>query len=110
MARRVGAIGDLFGATQIRYLEHYRTLGTDPRDLVRRADKMMHELSQRLGKVPGTDQPYFRTMDVNTPEYERKLDFILPRPGQKPLLAARALRGVVDHGSWLLFARRGAAP
>jgi len=109
MARRVGAIGDLFGATQIRYLEHYRTLGTNPRDLVRRADKMMHELAQRLGTVPGTDQPYFRTMDVNTPEYEQKLDLILPRTGQKPTFAARALRGVVEHGSWLLFARSGAA-
>ena len=104
LASQVGGIGDLFGATQIRYLPHYQTVGADPRELIRRADKMLHELAQKLGTVPGTDEPYFRTEDTNSPEYERKLDFILPKEGDSPSFAARALKGVIDRGSWLLFA------
>jgi hypothetical protein len=104
LARKVGAIGDLMAATQLRYLEHYRTLGADPRELIRRADKMMWELSQRLGKVPGTDEPYFRAMNPAEPAYERKLDFILPRAGEAPGLPARVLAQVIRRASWAVLA------
>lgn len=104
LASQVGGIGDLFGATQIRYLPHYQTVGADPRELIRRADKMLHELAQKLGTVPGTDEPYFRTEDTTSPDYERKLDFVLPKEGSEPSFAARMLKSVIDRGSWLLFA------
>jgi hypothetical protein len=102
LASRVHAVGDLFGATQLRYLEHYRTLGADPRDLFRRADKLLHELSQKLGKPPGSDEPYFRTIDPSKPGYEEQLDFVLPRPGIAPSRGARLLQKLLDNGHWIL--------
>ena len=99
LASRVGAIGDLFAATQVRLLDHYLALGADPRELVRGADKMLHELSRKLGDIPGTHEPFFRTDDPSQPDYDGKLDFMLPRPGEPPPAAARALRRVIDFGA-----------
>jgi hypothetical protein len=102
LSERVNAIGDLFGATQIRFIGHYRTLGIDPRDLFRRADRMLHELSRKLGSVPGTGEPYFRTANPSDPQYERNLDYVLPRDGVAPPPGARAFRHVLDVGVRLL--------
>jgi hypothetical protein len=99
IASRVGAIADLFAATQVRLLDHYLALGTDPRELVRGADKLLHELSRKLGNIPGTDEPFFRTDDPSHPSYEAKLDFVLPRPGEPAPAAARALRRVIQFGA-----------
>jgi hypothetical protein len=99
LATKVGAIGDLFIANQLRYLRHYRALGLEPRDLIRRADKMMYELAQKLGTVPGTDEPYFRTDDPSLPEYEEKLDRLFPRDGTEPSRDARILLRVLDFGA-----------
>lgn len=104
LQRNVSAVGDLFAATQIRYLKHYRALGADPRELIRRTDKLLFELSRKLGTVPGTDEPYFRTDDPSQPGYEEKLDFLLPPEGARPGLASRFLRGTIERGSWLVLA------
>jgi hypothetical protein len=92
-------IGDLFGATQIRYARHYRSLGADPRDLIRAADKMLWELSQKIGPIPGTDLDFFPTNPTRSAQYEENLDLVLPRPGQEGRLLGRLLRAVIDFGA-----------
>lgn len=99
LARKVGAIGDLFIANQLRYLPHYRALGLEPRDLIRRGDKMIHELAQRLGTVPGTAEPYFRSEDPAAPGYEERLDRLFPPAGAAPGREARILQRVIDLGA-----------
>jgi len=102
LAQHVNAIGDLFGATQIRFIPHYRTLGVEPRDLFHRADRMLHDLSRKLGTVPESGEPYFRTVDPAAPDYERNLDFVLPRAGTPPPPGARAFRRFIDVAArWL---------
>jgi hypothetical protein len=92
-------IGDLFGATQIRYARHYAVLGTDPRDLIRGADKMLHELSQKIGPIPGTDLEFFPTNPTQSPTYEDQLDLVLPRAGSEGRWLGRLIRGVIDVGA-----------
>jgi hypothetical protein len=99
LASKVGAIGDLFIANQLRYLHHYRTLGLEPRDLFRRSDKMLHELSQKLGTVPSTGEPYFRSKDPKAPGYEEMLDRLFPPAGAEPSSDARILMGLIDFGA-----------
>ena len=99
LASQVGCIGDLFGATQIRYIEHYRAMGAEPRELFRAADKMLHELSSKLGNIPGTDEPYFRTANPASPEYDRNLSFVIPKPDRAPGRMARAVRALVNFGA-----------
>jgi hypothetical protein len=99
LANKVGAIGDLFIANQLRYVHYYRALGLEPRDLIRRSDKMIHALSQKLGTVPGTDVPYFRSDDPSTPEYEENLDRLFPPAGAEASSAARILKRVIDFGA-----------
>src|SRR5262249_55598453 len=78
IARRVVGIGDLLGAWQQSLLEHYGALGLDPRDLFRSADAMLTHLSRRIGTIPGTNEPYFRTDDPQQPGYQLKLDRLFP--------------------------------
>jgi hypothetical protein len=92
-------IGDLFGATQVRFAKHYAVLGTDPRDLIRSADKMLHELSQKIGPIPGTELEFFPTNPTKSPSYEDNLDLVLPRPGTEGRLLGRLLRGVIELGA-----------
>ena len=92
-------IGDLLGAAQLRRLEHYRLLGAEPRDLLRAGDKMLFELSQKIGPIPGTDLWFFPTNPVTSPDYEKKLDVILPSAGATPSRAARAAKAVVELGA-----------
>jgi hypothetical protein len=99
LAQQVGAIGDLFLANQLRYLPHYRALGLEPRDLIRRGDKMLHELSQKLGDVPGTAEPYFRSEDPCAPGYEERLDRLFPPAGVAPSVEARILQRALDFGA-----------
>lgn len=102
VAFKVATIGDLFGATQIRYIQHYYTLGLDPRDLFRRCDKMLYGLSQKLGKVPGTNEPYFYTNNPHDPNYEKQLDMVLPEPGKKRHPMNKLIFGVVDSAWHML--------
>ena len=95
-------VGDLFGATQLRYAKHYRALGAEPRDLIRSADKMLYELSEKIGPIPGTDLKFFATNPVDSPRYEKALDVILPKADAKPTFYARAARGIVDFGARVL--------
>jgi len=95
-------IGDLFGATQIRYAKHYAVLGTDPRDLFRNADKMLHELSQKIGPIPGTDLHFFPTNPTQSPNYEDNLDLVFPRAGKESRFLGRALRWTIDLGARVL--------
>jgi hypothetical protein len=92
-------IGDLFGATQIRYARHYVALGADPRALIRGADKMLWELSQKIGPIPGTDLEFFPTNPTRSPSYEDNLDLVLPRPGTERRLLGRVIRSVIDFGA-----------
>lgn len=92
-------IGDLFGATQIRFAPYYETLGADPRDLIRGADKMLHELSQKIGPIPGTDLHFFPTNPTQSPSYEDNLDLILPRSGSEGRWLGRVLRGAIAWGA-----------
>lgn len=91
-------IGDLFGAAQIRNAKHFATLGIDPRDLIRSADKMLFELSEKIGPIPGTDLRFFPVNPTTSPDYERNLDYVLPREGQPPPPGGRLLRRIIDHG------------
>jgi hypothetical protein len=95
-------IGDLFGATQIRYAKHYATLGTDPRDLIRSADKMLHELSEKVGPIPGTDLRFFPTNPTQSASYEDALDLVLPRPGKEGGWLGRFLRFTINLGARVL--------
>lgn len=92
-------IGDLFGATQIRFAKHYALLGLDPRDLIRNADKTLFELSEKIGPIPGTDLRFFPRDPVHTPGYEEELDLVLPRPGRERDRLGRALRGAIEWGA-----------
>ena len=102
IAQKVMTIGDSFAATQVRFIEHYRALGLDPRRLFRRADTLLCGLAEKLGKVPGTDDPYFRTIDPNSPGYDAALNFILPPPDSKVGFYGRAFRRIVDFGAKVL--------
>jgi hypothetical protein len=95
-------IGDLFGATQVRYAQHYAVLGTDPRDLIRSADKMLHELSEKVGPIPGTDLRFFPTNPTQSSTYEENLDLVLPRPGKEGSWLGRFLRFTIDLGARVL--------
>ena len=95
-------VGDLFGATQLRFAEHYRALGAEPRDLIRSADKMLFELSEKIGPIPGTQLKFFATNPVDSPRYEKALDVILPKPGAQPTFYSRAARGIVALGARVL--------
>jgi hypothetical protein len=95
-------VGDLFGATQLRYARHYRALGAEPRELIRSADKMLYELSEKIGPVPGTDLKFFSTNPTGSPRYERHLDVILPREGAEPTFYSRAARGILEFGAKVL--------
>jgi hypothetical protein len=92
-------IGDLFGAAQVRNLRHYQLLGADPRDLIRAADKMLYELGEKIGRVPGTDLRFFSTNPVTSDSYENDLDLILPRPGKSPGWPGRIATGVIEFGA-----------
>lgn len=92
-------IGDLLGAAQLRRLEHYRLLGAEPRELMRAGDKMLFELSPKIGPIPGTDLWFFPTNPVTDSGYDRKLDVVLPRDGAAPTLGARAAKAVVSFGA-----------
>lgn len=92
-------IGDLFGAAQIRNAHHYRVLGAEPRELIRNADKMLFELSEKIGPVPGTDLKFFSTNPVASGDYDKGLDLILPKPGQQLGWAARLAQGIIEYGA-----------
>ena len=92
-------IGDLLGAAQLHEVEHFRTLGMEPRDLIRNADKMLFELSEKIGPIPGTDLRFFPTNPVNDPDYEKMLDVVAPRTGEEPSRWARTARGLIDFGA-----------
>jgi rubrerythrin len=102
LAGKILTIGDLFAATQMRYAVHYQTLGLDPRELFRRADTMLGGLSDKLGRVPGTGEPYFRTFDPNHPSYEANLDIAFPRPGVPQPRFAVVLKRVLEFGARVL--------
>lgn len=100
--RTTYGIGDLVGATQIRYARHYAALGADPRDLIRGADEMLHEPSQKLGPLPGTDLHFFPTNPTASPSYEANLDLVLPRPGKAQGRLGRAIRWTIELGGRVL--------
>ncbi|MEN8182193.1 MAG: ferritin-like domain-containing protein [Myxococcota bacterium] len=95
-------IGDLLGAAQLRNARRFRELGAEPRELIRAADKMLFELSEKIGPVPGTDLRFFPVNPTTAPWYDDVLDIVLPRPDREPRLLARAARGVTELGARVL--------
>ena len=95
-------IGDLLGAAQLRNARHFQTLGCEPRDLIRAADKMLFELSQKIGPIPGTDLWFFPTNPTDNPGYEKALDIVAPRADQQPSFWARRARNLIDFGAAVL--------
>ena len=81
---------------------HYRKLGIEPRELVRRADAMLTEIGEKFGTIPGTNHPYFRFDDPRKPGYERKLDLLFPLSGDEQKLGPRVVQGLIHGGSRLL--------
>jgi hypothetical protein len=94
-------IGDLFGLAIVRQARHYRALGMDPRELIRRADRMLTEIGEKLGTVPGTDRHYFRFDNPNHPHYDRKLELLFPDASERAL-GSRVLVGLIDAGARFL--------
>ena len=99
LSRQVSTLGDLFAATQIRFVKHYEALDADPKELFRRADKMLYGLSEKLGNVPGTDEPYFRTNNPAAPDYEEKLAFVFPDQSRELDPMAKVVKRVVEFGA-----------
>lgn len=102
LASRAGAVADAFLMTQVRYHAHYRTLGLDPRELARRGDRMLAELSRKLGSVPGTGQPYLRAGELSDPANLARLDALFPAEGERGSALGRVLRRLLDLGTWVL--------
>jgi hypothetical protein len=92
-------IGDLLGAAQVRNARYYRTLGADPRELIRGADKMLYELSEKIGPVPGTELKFFPTNPTTAPHYEKGLDLILPKSDSEAGFWSRAAHGLIELGA-----------
>jgi hypothetical protein len=104
-ARVSGAIlgiGDMLGFALVRQARHYRALGLEPRELIRRADRMLTEIAGKLGNVPSTGQPYFRFDDPADPEYERKLELLFPVDDQGGSALARFIQRLIDAGAHIL--------
>jgi hypothetical protein len=95
-------VGDLFGLAQVRIAPHYRRLGIEPRELVRRADRMLTDIGQKMGTIPGSDEPYFRFDDPDTPGYERKLELLFPTDEEKRGFAPRFIANLIDAGAHIL--------
>jgi|GEM_PF-3565839 len=92
-------IGDLLAAAQLGRLAHFRLLGADPRELIRAGDKMLYELSERIGPVPGTEERFFAVNPIDDPDYDRRLDIVLPPDDRPPPFVARAATAVVRFGA-----------
>jgi hypothetical protein len=99
--RTILGIGELFGLAVVRQARHYEALGLDPRELIRRADRLLTEIGGKLGNVPGTDAPYFHFDDPSHPSYELKLRLMFPR-GDEGSLGSRVLLGLIDAGARVL--------
>jgi hypothetical protein len=99
LSRQAGGVADMLGATQIRYAEHYRVLGADPRELFRKSDKLLFEICQKFGKVPGTDHLYLRGVGELSRPGRGDLDVLFPPSGAEPSRLSRAFRQVVEFGA-----------
>ncbi len=95
-------IGDLLGAAQLHAARHYQAIGLEPRDLIREADKMLFELSQKIGPIPGTDLWFFPVNPVDDPSYEKKLDLVAPPAGRAPSRLSRLALRTLDAGARIL--------
>ncbi len=89
-------------AAKLRNQRHFHTLGLEPRDLIRSADKMLFELSQKIGPIPGTDLWFFPTNPTDNPGYEAAMDIVAPRRDQPPSFWARRARHLIDLGAAVL--------
>ena len=94
-------VGNLIGAANYRNADAYRALGIDPRKMARETDKVVSELIRKLGSPPGSDEPYFPAVDVESPQYQRNLDIMFPDPGARPHWVARTLQGALRAGERL---------
>lgn len=92
-------IGDLFGLAIVRQAPHYHALGMDPRELIRRADRLLCSIGEELGTVPGTDLPYFNFDNPTHPHYEKKLRLLFPHGEEARSFGSRLLIGLIHAGA-----------
>ena len=89
-------IGDLLALAQFQMTPYYRALGAEPRELMRVADRVLFNLREKLGKVPGSDEYYFHADDPSAPEYADRLDFFLPGGESVVQPWSRRVRWAID--------------
>jgi hypothetical protein len=102
LRRTALSTGNLIGAANLRNADAYRALGLDPRVVNRNIDKVVYELVQKLGPIPGTSEGFLPVIAPEGPEYERIQDLLLPRPGTRPSLGSRILHRVLGAAERLL--------
>ena len=94
--------GNLIGAANLRNAPAYRTLGLDPREVNRNIDKVVYELIQKLGRIPGTDDGFIPVIEPKGPKYERIQEVLLPEPGTTPHWGVRLLHRTLGAAEKLL--------
>ncbi len=102
IARKTRAIGDMLGMAQVRLAACFRALGLEPRELLRSIDVLLMSLSRKLGTVPGTSEPYFRSRDPESAEYQALQELLLPLPNSAPSARNDVLRRLVAFGGRVL--------
>ncbi len=94
--------GNLIGAANLRNADAYRTLGLDPREVNRNIDKVVYQLIQKLGRIPGTDDGFIPVIEPKGPQYERMQEILLPEPGTTPHWGVRLLHRTLGAAERLL--------
>jgi hypothetical protein len=94
--------GNLIGAANLRNADAYRTLGLDPREVNRSIDRVVFELIQKLGAIPGTDDGFIPVVEPSGPGYERMQEIMLPEPGTPQPFWVRLLHKTIDAGDRML--------
>jgi hypothetical protein len=102
LANRVTAIGDCIGLAQVNMIEQWRAVGLEPRELFSYVDGLLVHLAEKLGRVPGSGEYYFRVDDPRGPYYAQKLDMVAPLPGATPTPQHRVIKGLLSAGMRLL--------
>jgi len=96
------SVGNLIGAANVNNADAYRALGLDPREVSRAIDKVVYELVQKLGRIPGTDSDFIPVVEPKGSAYERMQEVLFPAPGEKPPIGVRLLHRTIHGAARLL--------
>ncbi len=102
LARRCIGVGNLIGAANLRNADAYRTLGMDPREVNRTIDRVVYELLQKIGRVPGREELLLPAFPPEGPGYERMQAVMLPEPGSRRPWLVRLVHGAIGAGARVL--------